>query len=309
METRKIRATQFLSRFIPFVPLVRALVRYLPQPLRATIWNRLCSGKLVRLHHCFTVRTEYGLFSGDAYDMLSQFVYYFGGWEPEVSELISERLRPGQTFVDVGANTGWYTVLAAGKVGPSGRVAAIEASPANCLWLKKNVAKNGLANVRLVNEAAWSTEADLSLFQGPDCHSGVSTVVPSFAELKSCEMSGAIHARPLAALLSPEEISTLRVLKIDVEGAELEAIRGLEPVLDSTPYDMEVFLELNPTEYDVDELLRPFRERGFRAWIIPNEYLPSHYLSYSRSERRNRLEELLVIPDRQIDVLLTRARP
>jgi len=122
-------------------------------------------------------------------------------------------------------------------------------------------------------------------------------------------MSGTIHARPLAALLSPDEIATLRVLKIDVEGAELEVIRGLEPVLDSTSDDMEVFLELNPGEYDVEELLRPFRERGFRAWIIPNEYLPSHYLSYSKLDHREPLEELLGIPDGQIDVLLSRTRP
>ncbi len=309
METWKIRATQAVSRFVPFVPLVRALVRYLPLAPRTRVWNRLCDGKLVRLHHRFNVRTEYGYFLGDSYDQLSQFVYYFGAWEPAISRLIGERLTAGRTFVDVGANTGWYTLLAANKVGPTGRVVAIEASPANFSWLKKNVDNNRLENVRLVNQAVWSEESSLALFQGPNFHSGVSTVVHSFAKQKGCKPAGTVRAQPLSAILSPQEISTLQVLKIDVEGAELEVVRGFEQVLDSTPDDLEIFLELNPDQYDVDNLLEPFRKRGFRAWLLRNDYSFDFYLRSRTGEKRLELHELLAIPDRQSDVLLTRSRP
>jgi FkbM family methyltransferase len=241
--------------------------------------------------------------------MIPQHIYYFGKWEPIVSHLMSQRLSPGQTFIDVGANTGWYTILGANKVGPTGRVVAIEASPVNFSWLEKNISMNRLGNVRLVNEAAWSIESELSFFQGPASNSGASTVLPSFAKVKCCERIGVIHAHPLAALLRPDEISTMRILKIDVEGAELEVIRGLEPILDSAPGDLEVFLELNPNEYDVDDLLRPFRKRGFRAWIIPNEYGPKYYLNFSESDREVKLNELLSVANKQIDVLLTRTLP
>jgi FkbM family methyltransferase len=308
MEGWKFRSARYVSRVMP-LPLIRALVRYAPRFLRTRIWNYACDDQALSVHHHFTVSTKYGKFTGDSSDMLSQYVYFFGFWEPLVSRLIRERLSAGQTFVDVGANTGWYTVLAAQTVGPTGRVTSIEASATNFLWLKENVRTNGLGNVRLVNEAAWSSESELSLFQGPPSHSGVSTVVASFAEDQHCDPAGWIRARPLSSLLNQEEISTVRVLKIDVEGAELEVIKGLEPVLDSAPNNMEVFLELNPHQYDVNEILLPFRRRGFRAYIVPNEYGARSYLNVSQASRVYQFEELLTVPKGQVDVLLTRNQP
>jgi len=291
------------------IPLVRALVRYGPFDLRTTIWNRIDNTPFVKLPHCFTVGTGYGSFSGDSLDIIPMCVYYFGQWEPEISQLIEQRLRPGDTFVDVGANTGWYTLLAAHTVGPTGRVVAIEASPTNFLRLKENVADNRLGNVRLVNEAVWNSEAFLSFFQGPPSNSGVSTVLPSFAEPRGCAPAGRIRAWPLPELLSPDEMAALRILKIDVEGAEREVLQGLEPVLDSLPDDLEIFLELTPTEYNVDDLLRPLRKRGFRAWIIPNPYSWEFYLNFSALRRRDNYQELLGIPEDQVDVLLSRTGP
>jgi FkbM family methyltransferase len=310
------RETEFLSWkarvaqcAAPFMPLVRALIRYGPSGLRTTIWNQIGRTRLVGLHHPFTVGTEYGRFTGDSSDMLSRYVYYFGQWEPEVSQLIKQRLRPGHTFVDVGANTGWYTLLAAGTVGPTGRVVAIEASPTNFVRLQENVINNRLGNVRLVNEAVWSSQRLLPLFQGPPTHSGVSTVVPSFAERRRCKLSGQIQARPLPDLLTRDEITSLRVLKIDVEGAEREVLLGLEPMLDSVPNDLEIFLELNPTEYDIEDLLRPIRRRGFRAWTVPNQYEAGYYLNSSALRRPDNFKELLEVPQQQVDVLISRSHP
>lgn len=292
------------------MPLVRALVRYGPSPLRTAIWDHIGRTRLVGLPHRFTVGTEYGRFTGDASDLLSRYVYYFGQWEPEVTRLIKQRLGLGDTFVDVGANLGWYTLLAADSVGATGRVVAIEASPMNFLWLKENVNNNRIENVRLINEAVWSSQALLSLFQGPPQHSGISTVVPSFAERhRGYEKAGQIRARPLPELLNEDEIATLRVLKIDVEGAEGEVLLGLEPMLDSVPDDLEVFVELNPAEYDVDHVLLPIRRRGFRAWIIPYQFNPEYCLSYSAPQQRDNFEELLQTPKKQVDVLISRTQP
>jgi FkbM family methyltransferase len=296
--------------FAPFTPIVRALVRYGPLDLRTTIWNHIGRTRLVGLPHRFTVGTECGRFTGDSSDLLSRYVYYFGQWEPEVTRLIKQRLGPGHTFVDVGANLGWFTLLAANAVGPTGRVVAIEASPANFLCLQENVNNNQLENVRLVNQAVWSSESLLPLFQGPPQHSGISTVVPSFAERhQGYEKAGQIRARPLPELLNPDEIATLRVLKIDVEGAEGEVLLGLEPMLDSVPRDLEIFLELNPKEYDVDRLLFPIRKRGFRAWIIPCQYESEYCLSYSALRKKDDFEELLKTPQEQVNVLVSRTSP
>ncbi len=292
--------------FAPFIPVARALVRFGPRSLRRAIWKRIGRTRLVGLPHRFTVGTGHGRFTGDSSDMLSQYVYYFGQWEPEVTRLVRQCLQPGRTFVDVGANTGWFTLQAAAAVGPTGRVVAIEASPANCMHLKRNVNSNRLDNVRVVNEAAWSSRAVLSFFQGPVSHSGVSTVVPSFASRRRCEPAGQVGARPLSDLLSPAEIATLRIVKIDVEGAEQQVLLGLQPILDSAPHDLEIFLELNPADYDVDDLLRPLRQLGFRAWIIPDQYQPEYCLNYSADNPQSNFEELLEAPKHQANVLLSR---
>jgi FkbM family methyltransferase len=295
--------------FVPFIPLVRALLRYGPLKVRTAIWQQIGHTRLVGLPHHFTVGTEYGSFTGDSSDMLAKYIYYFGQWEPEVSHLIKQRLRPGQTFVDVGANSGWYTLLAANAVGPTGRVIAIEASPTTFDQLKDNIDNNGLRNVRLVNEAVWSSQSLLPLFQGPPSHSVISTVMSSFAERRRCAAAGQIRARPLSEILDASEIATLRILKIDVEGAEQEVIRGFEPVLDSVPDDLEIFLELNPADYDAAGLLSSLRQRGFRAWIIPNRYETDCYVNYSARQPAGQLEELVEMPKEQIDVLVSRTPP
>lgn len=278
--------------------------------LRRAVWNQIGRTRLVGLPHHFTVHTDYGRFTGDSSDMLSKYVYYFGQWEPDVTYLIKRRLRPGDTFVDVGANTGWYTLLAANLVGPTGRVVSIEASPTTFARLKHNVDNNRFTNVRLVNEAVWSSETLLSLFEGPPSHSVISTVVPSFAERLRCEPKGCqVRARPLSEILNADEIAKLRVVKIDVEGAELQVIRGFERLLDSAPAELEIFLELNPEDYDAEYLLRPLRQRGFRAWIVPNSYKTEYYLDHLNLDQPSTLEELVEVPNEKVDVLMSRKCP
>jgi FkbM family methyltransferase len=303
-ENSKARVAQY---FAPFIPLVRTIVRYGPPNVSTAIWNHIGHTRLVGLPHRFTIDTEHGRFTADSSDMLGRYIYYFGQWEPEISFLMRQRLRPGDTFVDVGANLGWYTLLAAHAVSTAGRVVSIEASPENFSCLKQNVRSNHLENVRLVNEAVWSSQCRLPLFQGPRNHSGISTVMPSFAAShRGCEKACEINARPLSELLTPQEISTLRILKIDVEGAECEAFLGLEPILDSVPENLEIFVELNPAEYDIDRLLLPIRKRGFRAWIIPYQYKPEYCLNYSAPQQADKFQELIDTPQRQVDVLLSR---
>jgi FkbM family methyltransferase len=295
--------------FTPFIPLVRAVVRYGPASVRKRVWHQIGRTRLVGLPHSFSIGTEHGRFTGNSSDLLSRCVYYLGHWEPDITHLMRQRLRPGDTFVDVGANTGWFTLLAADAVGPSGRVVSIEASPTTFLELKKNVATNRLTNVRLVNEAVWSSASFLSFFQGPPSHSGVSTVVPTFAKSRHCTLATQVPARPLPDLLTADEIASMRIIKIDVEGAERDVLLGLEAMLDTVPDNLEIFLELNPTEYDVGLLLRPLRNRGFRVWLIPDQYQSGYCLNYSAPDREEVFEELLEAPNQQVNVLVSRTHP
>src|SRR5207249_2412898 len=102
--------------------------------------------------------------------------YYFGMWEPHISRWIDERLSPGDTFIDVGANIGYYSLLAARRVGPTGSVVAIEPSPKTFRALEANLAQNRLKNVRTVNAAVSDRQATVPLYHGPDTHGGLTTM-------------------------------------------------------------------------------------------------------------------------------------
>src|SRR5437868_12652389 len=92
-------------------------------------------------------------FVGSTTDMLNLYVFVFGVWEPYVSDFLTSRLDTGDVFVDVGANAGWYTVLAAPKVGDEGSVIAVEPSAPIAERLELQVSTNGFGNVRILREA------------------------------------------------------------------------------------------------------------------------------------------------------------
>lgn len=113
--------------------LAAAYLRY--SPLDLGKW-RLFSHFLARLRaHGDTLgerraRTRYGFrFKADLGDWLGQYVYLTGHHEPATARIIAHLLGPGDTFIDVGANSGFFTLLAASRVGPTGRVYAFDPLP------------------------------------------------------------------------------------------------------------------------------------------------------------------------------------
>jgi hypothetical protein len=93
-------------------------------------------------------RTSYGFrIGGDQALIMPRCIYWFGVWEPPLSDWIRRALRPGDVFVDVGANIGWFTLLGARAVAPGGSVVAIEASPDTARRLDEALALNHIDNV------------------------------------------------------------------------------------------------------------------------------------------------------------------
>ena len=86
-------------------------------------------------------------------DMIGRRIFLFGVWEPEMTAYVEATLRPGGVFIDVGANIGYYSMLASRLVGPSGSVVAIEPSPTNFSELKRNIALNHALNIRAIDMA------------------------------------------------------------------------------------------------------------------------------------------------------------
>ena len=90
-----------------------------------------------------------------------------GFWAAELSRFMRDALRPGMTVVDVGANFGYFSVLASKLVGSKGRVICVEVDPDNVEILRANLWKNGCSNASVLQVAAWDETTQLNLRTNP----------------------------------------------------------------------------------------------------------------------------------------------
>src|SRR5262249_8755716 len=114
----------------------------------------------------------------DTQDLIQRYVYLFGVWEPHLTAWLRGRLRPGDTFVDVGANVGVFSVLASRLVGERGRVVSIEASPVFHERLLRQAELNGCGNLRAVNAAVADSRRTLTFVLASSRNMGANSIVP-----------------------------------------------------------------------------------------------------------------------------------
>jgi len=210
-------------------------------------------------------RTRYGFSMNLAPDQqIDRFIYFWGCWEPNETWVIRKLLRRNDVFVDVGANDGYFSLLASTLVGPSGQVLALEPIPTTVAELRANIGLNGLANITVIESAASDDAGELSLTMPTRAGTGMTTLRP--IDGISCRVTCNRLDRILAHGPTP------RLVKIDVEGAELKALRGLEGVfLARDPPDVlcEVtasYLEqVGASAREVYSLMEGF---GYRAYLV-----------------------------------------
>jgi len=155
-------------------------------------------------------------------------IFWRGYYSRDLLCVIDARLGAGATFLDVGANVGEVTLFAAKRVGAHGQVISIEPSPEVVGRLRVHVAKNALAQVRIIECALGREPGRLELFRadrGADTlhHSGLTTAFRS--EERSIRVA-TVPVRPLDELLAEERIDVLDAMKIDVEGGEMDVLYG-----------------------------------------------------------------------------------
>ena len=215
-------------------------------------------------------------------DILGAYVHYFGVWEPHISAFVESRLEPGDVFCDAGANFGYYSLLGSHAVGPSGRVIAIEPSPPTLAVLRRNIALSEASNIRAVEAAVSDHPSTATLYSGPGWNPvGEATLVPS----RSYGEIATVSVLPLGQILSTDERRALRLIKIDVEGAEGLILGNLIETIGDYAPDLEVIVELAdakllPGTRPPTEIVRRFAAIGFRAYELPNVYDARHYLDF-----------------------------
>lgn len=222
----------------------------------------------------------------DLGDNIAREVCFMGHYEPQDTALVRSLLRPAMTFVDVGANWGYYTLLAAHLVGARGRVISFEPDPRLFPILQENVRRNELTNATALQVAAANEAGTLTL-AGFDEHSerrGLSKLVEVEDEDGNFFR---VQAKTVDSVLDKFGVDAVDFLKMDIEGAEELALQGMHDGLARHRYK-RILLEVHPsilaergrTVRHVTDLLV---QAGYRAWWIDHSPSANRKAAYSRS--------------------------
>lgn len=293
------------------IPFVRLCVRYAPNGnIRQSVWFRIVAPFFLYADHNFVTTTIFGVeVAGNTKDFIQRHLFYFGVWEPNLTEFLRKRLCVGDTFVDVGANIGYFALLASRLVGTEGKVIAIEASPSIFARLLDNLQRNKTTtNVHPINVAVSNRNGTVNIYQSSssEFNIGMTSIVESEGALIECE----VPSRPLDSLLTPKDLANARVVKIDVEGAEWLVINGMLNILREARSDLEVVVELNPDSLrqhgkTVEDVCEIFGTYGFFPYSIENDYSENSYIFPNRTKCPLRLKSPV---SKQMDVVFSRIK-
>ena len=154
----------------------------------------------------------------------------FGVYEKAETKFFQTACHSGMTFLDVGANIGYYTALAARAVGPNGQVIALEPNPESFRYLEQTIAANAVGNVQSFPIAASDASAKLPLYISRD-NRGDNRLYQPGKNWPKIE----VEAQPVDVLLAENDIETVNLIKIDVQGYEPKVIAGLSETIRRSP--------------------------------------------------------------------------
>ena len=200
-------------------------------------------------------------FRCDLRDRMMREVCFTGRYEPQETALLQLLLRPGMTFVDVGANWGYFSLAAAGMVGPSGRVVSVEADPRACRTLRANMARN-ILDVAVLEMAASDRSGTLQLQEyEADASDSGSYGVAATTTVVEGGRAFTVAARALDDALDDAGVGRIDLLKMDIEGGEARALAGLRRRLADRRID-RILLEVHPNH---------LRDQGSSAEVVVGE--------------------------------------
>ncbi|MCS6801253.1 MAG: FkbM family methyltransferase [Chloroflexota bacterium] len=258
----------------------------------------LCSFEDLRFH--MYVRSS---------DEVGKHLLLAGFLEPYTSYLICNLLRPAATFLDIGANVGYFTILAA-LTQPHCRVVAVEPVPDTYSLLEKNSLINNLQNIVLINAALGDATGKAVMRLAND--SGLAAVAPTYPDgawgSSGDNQSVEVELTTVDALYQERHISPVKLVKVDVEGYEQYVFRGMSRVIQQDRPIIIAEMEdrwQQRYQYNLDHVVRQFSMYEYELFAL------SRYGFLSREEvgRYPGIENYVLSPmERRSEVLRGAAR-
>lgn len=162
-------------------------------------------------------------------------------YEPGTTRTFQKTVKPGMVVIDVGAHVGYYSLLAASLVGPTGRIYAFEPEDENHRLLKKNIELNGYENIIVTKIAISDTVGNSSLHRtalDSGRHSMFHHGLPE-------QDSVTIETTSLDSFLESEGLPSVDLIKVDVEGAEEAVLNGMPQLIERSS-NLKLIMEFNP---------------------------------------------------------------
>jgi FkbM family methyltransferase len=204
----------------------------------------------------------------DLDEWIQQQIYFLGCFDPVGIRFIKNQLYEGEIFVDIGANVGLYSLVASRLVGKSGKVIAFEPASKSFLRLLKNISLNGITNIIPERLAVIDKSTRADLYISGSQNMGMSSIYHHDSETGISEK---VEAISLDDYIEKKGISRISLIKIDIEGSEFLALKGMQKVL--TIIRPKILVELKEetlknsgyTEKDVISFLE---KAGYSRFII-----------------------------------------
>lgn len=194
--------------------------------------------------------------------------YLTGSAEPDVVRFLQAHVKPGDTVFDLGANVGYFTLIAAQLAGPAGKVVAFEPIPSNAEALRRNVQLNNLSNVEVV-EAAVSGRAGEAAINVASSDQESSLIARRDA--------GTMVVRTVSLDDEAERVGFPAVIKSDIEGGEYEAFAAAGRVLERRP---AIMCEVHQfADGDRERFLRILEPSGFTTEWTDDQGWTAHVIA------------------------------
>ena len=185
--------------------------------------------KLIGVRRFYYALEDGTIYWIDPVSNLGLFLLNDGTYEPGMDRVIRSLLKPGDKFVDVGANEGYFSIAAAKIVGATGAVYAIEPQSRMEPVIKRNARANGLESIVRIHRLGFSDkEGAKDLFLTADINTGASSFTKHW---KVGNRKETIRTTTLDAFAKEQQLESIDVLKVDCEGAEIGVIAGAEGLL------------------------------------------------------------------------------
>jgi len=206
--------------------------------------------------------------------------YASGNNELPVQQALVDHLRAGSVFYDIGANVGFLTVLAARLVGQQGKVYAFEPVPSNAAYVRRNAEANHFEQVHVIEKAASNASGtgvlNLAKYSG-----GAALALANVEAPPDADGTLQVEIVTIDGLIDQGVLRPPDVVKIDVEGAELEVLMGMEATLKQ--YRPVVIVELDGANASSLQRKQSTNEQwlsshGYRVKELPDSYPGSDWL-------------------------------